>query len=94
MRFALILSAVLSSGVALSSIPAAAAVSGDAPRDAAVAAYGCPVYEGYPDCRPDGEAAWTPYSGRLLSAPARDVRQRPTGAALHVAHEVSGLRRR
>ena len=83
---------ILSAGIALSAIPAAAAVSAIA-RDAIVVAYSCPVYEGYPDCHPDGEAAWTPYSGRLLSAPARDVRQRRTGA-LHVAREVSGLRRR
>jgi hypothetical protein len=80
---------ILSAGVALAAIPAAAAVSSDTPRDATVVAYGCPVYEGYPDCHPDSEPAWT----RLLSAPARDVRQRRTGA-LHVAHEVSGLRRR
>ena len=93
MRFALILSAILSSGVALSSIPAVAAVSSDTPRDAAVVAYSCPVYEGYPDCHPDSEAAWTPYSGRLLSAPARDIRQRRTEAP-SVAHEVSGLRGR
>jgi hypothetical protein len=80
---------ILSTGIALAAIPAAAAVS----SDAIVVAYSCPVYEGYPDCHPDGEAAWTPYSGRLLSAPARDVRQRRTGA-LHVAREVSGLGRR
>jgi hypothetical protein len=50
MRFALILSGILSAGIALSSIPAAAAVSSDTPRDAIVVAYTCPVYEGYPDC--------------------------------------------
>jgi hypothetical protein len=48
-KFALVVSAC----VALSSIPAAAAVSRDTPSDAMVVAYGCPVYEGYPDCHPD-----------------------------------------
>jgi hypothetical protein len=51
MRSALILSA----GIALSTIPAAAAVSSDPPRDAFVVAYTCPVYEGYPDCHPDSD---------------------------------------
>jgi hypothetical protein len=46
---------LLSAGIALFSIPAAAAVSGDTPRDAIVIAYGCPVYEGYPDCHPDSD---------------------------------------
>ncbi len=83
---------VLFTGTALSSIPAAAAVSGDTPRDAIVVAYTCPIYEGYPDCHPDGEPAWTLYPGRP-SAPPRDAHQRSSGA-LHVAHEVSGLRGR
>jgi hypothetical protein len=84
---------ILSAGVALAAHPAAAAVSTDTPRDAIAVANGCPVYEGYPDCHPDSEPAWTPYTGRLLSAPTRDARQRRTGA-LRVAHEVSSLRRR
>jgi hypothetical protein len=47
---------ILSTGIALASIPAAAAVSDDAPRDATVVAYySCPVYEGYPDCHPDSD---------------------------------------
>jgi hypothetical protein len=46
---------VLFTGIALSSIPAAAAVSGNTPRDAIVVAYTCPVYEGYPDCHPDSD---------------------------------------
>jgi hypothetical protein len=47
---------VLSTGVALASVPAAAAVSSDTPRDASVFAYAtCPAYEGYPDCHPDGD---------------------------------------
>jgi hypothetical protein len=83
---------ILSTGVALAAIPAAAAVSSDTLRDATVVAYSCPAYEGYPDCHPDSEPAWTPYSGGLLSAPARGA-QRRTGA-LHVAHEGSNLRRR
>jgi hypothetical protein len=77
---------VLFTGTALSSIPAAAAVSGDTPRDAIVVAYTCPIYEGYPDCHPDGEPAWTLYPGRP-SAPARDAHQRSSGA-MHVAHDV------
>jgi hypothetical protein len=68
MRFALILSGILSAGVALSAIPAAAAVSSDTPRDAIVVAYNsCPVYEGYPDCHPDDRSASTTRSGRDLT---------------------------
>jgi hypothetical protein len=47
---------VLFTGIALSSIPAAAAVGGNTPRDAIVVAYdSCPKYEGYPDCHPDSD---------------------------------------
>jgi hypothetical protein len=47
---------VLSTGFALAAIPAAAAVSGDTPRDAIIVAYAaCPAYEGYPDCHPDSD---------------------------------------
>jgi 7-cyano-7-deazaguanine synthase in queuosine biosynthesis len=44
---------VLSTGITLFSIPAAAAVRGDASRDAIVVGATCPKMEGYPDCRPD-----------------------------------------
>jgi hypothetical protein len=44
---------ILSAGIALSTIPVAAAVSCDTPTEAMVVAYGCPLYEGYPDCHPD-----------------------------------------
>jgi hypothetical protein len=60
MRFALILSGILSAGVALSSVPASAMVSGDLSRPATTLAYySCPVYEGYPDCHPDDPSAGT-----------------------------------
>jgi hypothetical protein len=53
---------LLSAGIAVFSIPAAAAVSGDASRDAIVGAYNtCPVYEGYPDCHPDEDTSRTIY---------------------------------
>jgi hypothetical protein len=61
MRFALILSGILSAGVALCAIPAAAAVS----SDAVVVAYTCPVYEGYPDCHPDDPSTGTARFGRV-----------------------------
>jgi hypothetical protein len=53
---------LLSTGIALSSIPAAAAVRGDASRDAIVVAATCPTMEGYPDCHPDNGAGWSTYS--------------------------------
>jgi hypothetical protein len=62
MRFVLVLSA----GVALSPIPASAAVSGDTSRDAIGVAASCPIMEGYPDCHPDSEPTWTTPSGRAL----------------------------
>jgi hypothetical protein len=66
MRFALILSGVLSAGAALSSIPANATVSGDLTRPAVTLAYySCPVYEGYPDCHPDDASAGTTQFGRV-----------------------------
>jgi hypothetical protein len=66
MRFALILSGILSAGVALSSIPASATVSGDLSQPAATPAYySCPVYEGYPDCHPDDASAGTTQFGRI-----------------------------
>jgi len=52
---------LLSAGLALSSMPAsAAAVRGDAPENMIVAYAGCPVYEGYPDCRAGSD---TPATG-------------------------------
>ena len=53
---------LLSAGIALFSIPAAAAVSGDASRGAIVVAYNtCPLLEGYPDCHPDEDTSRTIY---------------------------------
>jgi hypothetical protein len=47
----------LFAGVALSSIPASAAVKDDASQHAVVVAYAsCPAYEGYPDCHPDQDS--------------------------------------
>jgi hypothetical protein len=53
---------LLSAGVALVSIPAAAAVSGNASRDAFVVGASCPKMEGYPDCHPDADAGSATYS--------------------------------
>jgi hypothetical protein len=51
--FALVVSAVIS----LSSVPASAAVRGDASHHAIAVAYNtCPVYEGYPDCHPNRDS--------------------------------------
>ena len=83
MRSALILSA----GIALSTIPAAAAVSSDTPRDAIVVAYTCPVYEGYPDCHPDSDVGAFAQSARprVTIAERRPFRRRlspsPTATA-------------
>jgi hypothetical protein len=60
------LALVLSTGVALASIPAAAAVKDDVSQHAIVVAANCPAMEGYPDCHPDGEAAWATRSGRAV----------------------------
>jgi hypothetical protein len=66
MRFALVLSGILSAGVALSSIPARATVSGDLSQPAITLAYNsCPVYEGYPDCHPDDASTGTTQFGRV-----------------------------
>jgi hypothetical protein len=66
MRLALILSGILSAGVALSSIPASATVSGDLSQPVTTLAYNtCPVYEGYPDCHPDDPSAGTTRFGRV-----------------------------
>jgi hypothetical protein len=66
---------LLSAGIAVFSIPAAAAVSGDAPRDAIVIAYNtCPVYEGYPDCHPDEDSSRATYSGYPRSASRARIR--------------------
>jgi hypothetical protein len=55
---------ILSTGIALASIPAAAAVRGDASRDAIVVGATCPKMEGYPDCHPDDDSGWTANSRR------------------------------
>ena len=68
---------LLSAGIALFSIPAAAAVSGDASRGAIVLAYNtCPVYEGYPDCHPDEDSSPATYSGYSRSASRARIRVR------------------
>jgi hypothetical protein len=69
---------LLSAGIALFSIPAAAAVSGDASRGAIVLAYNtCPLLEGYPDCRPDEDTSQaTTYSGYSRTASRARIRVR------------------
>jgi hypothetical protein len=67
---------LLSAGIALFSIPAAAAVSGDASRDTIVAYNTCPVYEGYPDCHPDEDTSQATYSGYSRSASRARIRVR------------------
>jgi hypothetical protein len=67
---------LLSAGIALFSIPAAAAVSGDASRDTIVAYNTCPVYEGYPDCHPDEDTSRATYSGYSRSASRARIRVR------------------
>jgi hypothetical protein len=68
---------LLSAGIALFAIPAAAAVSGDASRGTIVVAYNtCPLFEGYPDCHPDEDSGRTAYSGYSRSASRARIRAR------------------
>jgi hypothetical protein len=68
---------ILSTGIALASIPAAAAVNGDTPRDAIVAYATCPVYEGYPDCHPDSDVGAFTQSPRPRAMIAGSELRRP-----------------
>jgi hypothetical protein len=45
---------ILSSAIALASIPASASAASNTFRATSVSTTTCPVYEGYPDCHPDG----------------------------------------
>ena len=47
---------ILSSAIALASIPVCASAANNTSRQAVVSATSCPIYEGYPDCGPDGRA--------------------------------------
>ena len=60
---------ILSSAISLASIPAAASAASNTFRATSVSATTCPVYEGYPDCHPDGSVPWSAYSS---SRRARD----------------------
>ena len=52
---------ILSSAIALASIPASASAASNAFRATSFSTT-CPVYEGYPDCHPDGTPQWSLYS--------------------------------
>jgi hypothetical protein len=54
-------------GIALFTVPAAAAVSSDATRDAIIVGAACPKMEGYPDCHPDddGQSAHSRNASRI-----------------------------
>ena len=54
---------ILSSAIALASIPASPSAASNTFRATSVSTTTCPVYEGYPDCRPDGATLeWSLYS--------------------------------
>jgi hypothetical protein len=58
---------ILSSGIALASIPASASAAGNTFKATRVSTTTCPVYEGYPDCHPDGIPEWSLYSSSRRS---------------------------
>jgi hypothetical protein len=60
MRLTRLISLILSSGIALTSIPACASAASNTLRPTSVST--CPIYEGYPDCHPEGRSPWTAYS--------------------------------
>jgi len=53
---------ILSSAVSLTTIPACASAANNRFGQVSAASTTCPVYEGYPDCHPDGRAQSTLYS--------------------------------
>jgi hypothetical protein len=53
---------ILSSAIALASIPASASAASNTFRVTSFSTTTCPVYEGYPDCHPDGAPQWSLYS--------------------------------
>jgi hypothetical protein len=65
---------VLSSGIALTCIPAWA--SAERVGDVNVSAVACPAYEGYPDCHPDVAPAWAGYSSSSRPGRAAVARHR------------------
>jgi hypothetical protein len=58
---------ILSSAIALASIPASASAASNTFRATSVSTTTCPVYEGYPDCHPDGAPQWSLYSSSRRS---------------------------
>jgi hypothetical protein len=58
---------ILSSGIALASIPASASAASNTFRATSVSASTCPVNEGYPDCQADGSVPWSVYSSSRRS---------------------------
>jgi hypothetical protein len=58
---------MLSSAIALASMPAAASAASNTFRARSVSTTTCPVYEGYPDCHPDGALEWSLYSSSRRS---------------------------
>jgi hypothetical protein len=57
---------ILSSAIALASIPACASAASNTFRATSFSTT-CPVYEGYPDCHPDGTPQWSLYSSSRRS---------------------------
>jgi hypothetical protein len=64
-RFAVrLVSFILFSVIALASSAPSAFAAQNAFGRASLSGATCPVYEGYPDCYPDGDVQWTAYSSR------------------------------
>ena len=61
-----LITSILSSAIALASIPASASAASRFGATS-VSTTTCPVFEGYPDCHPDGALEWTVYSSSRRS---------------------------
>jgi hypothetical protein len=59
-----LISFILSTGIALTWIPACASAQSNTFSQASVSTIPCPKHEGYPDCGHDGLARSTAYSSR------------------------------
>ena len=62
MRLIRLIPLILSSGIALTSIPACASAASYTLTPTSVSTANCPIYEGYPDCHPDSRASWNAHS--------------------------------